>query len=138
MFQGDADVDYQFEIYRMMRNLNKLVVLNSYSILIDNLRDDWKSYHPKSNVFWLDYLLSKLIDFKKYGTRKMRAADKRLANTVRDGLLDYSKLLIDCIYRYIHLRFVCRCCHIVQKVPQMDTTSYILNLFVLSIKLNVA
>ena len=41
-----AHGDYQFDIYRKMQEANG---------------DEWKSFHPQSNVFWLHYLSDKLI-----------------------------------------------------------------------------
>lgn len=41
-----AHGDYQFDIYRKMQEANG---------------DDWKSFNPRSNVFWLHYLSDKLI-----------------------------------------------------------------------------
>ncbi|XP_034472737.1 putative serine/threonine-protein kinase haspin homolog [Drosophila innubila] len=39
--------DYQYDIYRMMR---------------DELKNNWSAYAPKTNVMWLSYVVSKLID----------------------------------------------------------------------------
>ena len=41
-----AHGDYQFDIYRKMQEANG---------------DEWKSFNPRSNVFWLHYLSDKLI-----------------------------------------------------------------------------
>lgn len=41
-----AHGDYQFEIYRMMR---------------DHVCGDWSGFHPKTNVYWLHYLTDKLV-----------------------------------------------------------------------------
>ncbi|XP_030246301.1 putative serine/threonine-protein kinase haspin homolog isoform X2 [Drosophila navojoa] len=46
-----ATGDYQYDIYRMMR---------------DELKNNWSSYSPKTNVQWLSYVNSKLIDGVKY------------------------------------------------------------------------
>jgi hypothetical protein len=51
LFRGDEEVDYQFEVYRMMR---------------DNNGNDWEAFNPKSNIFWLDYMLHKMIDKIEY------------------------------------------------------------------------
>ncbi|CAG8573121.1 20586_t:CDS:2 [Dentiscutata erythropus] len=45
-----AQGDYQFEIYRMMR---------------EETKGNWKSFCPKTNVFWLHYLADKLLTSKK-------------------------------------------------------------------------
>ncbi|CAG8569338.1 9676_t:CDS:2, partial [Dentiscutata heterogama] len=47
-FTGQGD--YQFEIYRMMR---------------EETKGNWKSFCPKTNVFWLHYLADKLLTSKK-------------------------------------------------------------------------
>ncbi|KAF9054958.1 hypothetical protein BDZ89DRAFT_975088 [Hymenopellis radicata] len=47
VFEGEGD--YQFDIYRMMRDQNG---------------GDWESFKPLSNVMWLHYLLVKLLKFK--------------------------------------------------------------------------
>ncbi|KAF0432447.1 Serine/threonine-protein kinase haspin [Gigaspora margarita] len=45
-----AQGDYQFDIYRMMR---------------EETKGNWKSFCPKTNVFWLHYLADKLLTSKK-------------------------------------------------------------------------
>jgi len=52
LFVGEGD--YQFDIYRMMKDHNQ---------------NDWQKFCPKTNVFWLHYLLDKLIKAKKYTHR---------------------------------------------------------------------
>ena len=47
LFTGDAKEDYQFEIYRKMK------------IELDN---DWSKYAPKTNVFWIHYLIDKFLN----------------------------------------------------------------------------
>jgi serine/threonine-protein kinase haspin len=44
-FQGTGD--YQFDIYRKMR---------------DAVQDDWSLFCPKTNILWLHYILSKILD----------------------------------------------------------------------------
>ena len=39
--------DYQFDIYRMMKAHNK---------------EDWEEFSPKTNIFWLHYMLDKMVD----------------------------------------------------------------------------
>ena len=46
--------DYQFDIYRMMKVHNK---------------EDWERFSPKTNIFWLHYMLDKMVD-GVYSTRK--------------------------------------------------------------------
>ncbi|RIA96099.1 hypothetical protein C1645_815785 [Glomus cerebriforme] len=47
--------DYQFDIYRMMREESK---------------GDWKSFWPKNNVFWLHYVADKLLTAKRLNRPK--------------------------------------------------------------------
>ena len=54
LFTGDALVDYQFEVYRLMEKENG---------------GDWGQFCPRSNIFWLNYLLDKLLNNKKYTSR---------------------------------------------------------------------
>nr|XP_041633366.1 serine/threonine-protein kinase haspin homolog isoform X3 [Drosophila kikkawai]XP_041633367.1 serine/threonine-protein kinase haspin homolog isoform X3 [Drosophila kikkawai] len=46
-----ATGDYQYDIYRMMRN---------------ELKNNWASFSPKTNILWLSYLVAKLINGVKY------------------------------------------------------------------------
>ena len=62
IFTGDAEEDYQFEVYRKMRLHN------------DN---DWEKFCPKTNIFWLHYLLDKLMRFKKYKTTSRNKLHKK-------------------------------------------------------------
>ena len=47
LFKGDSSVDFQFEIYRKMRQESN---------------ENWAEFHPKTNVFWIDYLLDKMLN----------------------------------------------------------------------------
>ncbi|XP_065357235.1 serine/threonine-protein kinase haspin homolog [Calliphora vicina] len=46
-----ATGDYQFEIYRMMRKV---------------LNNKWETFEPKTNIFWISYIISKLVDGVSY------------------------------------------------------------------------
>jgi len=48
VFEGEGD--YQFDIYRMMKEHNS---------------DSWIEYRPLTNVMWLHYILNKLLKSKK-------------------------------------------------------------------------
>lgn len=54
LFTGDADVDFQFEVYRLMAQENG---------------GDWGHFCPRTNILWLNYLLDKLLNHKKYVSR---------------------------------------------------------------------
>ncbi|XP_054460473.1 uncharacterized protein haspin [Anoplopoma fimbria] len=51
LFMGQGD--YQFDIYRLMRQENG---------------NNWSNYHPHTNVLWLHYLCSKLLSMKYRGS----------------------------------------------------------------------
>ncbi|XP_014887802.1 uncharacterized protein haspin isoform X1 [Poecilia latipinna] len=74
LFMGQGD--YQFEIYRLMRQENG---------------NKWSSYHPRTNVLWLHYLCSKLLSmkYKSSGGRGGKNAREELARFY-DDVLQYS------------------------------------------------
>lgn len=55
IFNGDVDADYQYEIYRMMKDENQ---------------NDWSRFCPKTNIFWLHYLVMKFLKEVKYSYTK--------------------------------------------------------------------
>lgn len=74
LFMGQGD--YQFEIYRLMRQENG---------------NEWSSYHPYTNVLWLHYLCSKLLSMKyrSAGGRGTKDAREELTS-FHDNVLQYS------------------------------------------------
>merc|ERR1711994_822571 len=74
LFICDGD-DYQFDIYRMMR---------------EHTSNEWKKFYPKTNIFWLHYLLDKTINHVKYKNKKSKRHKneieklKKLKNRVLD------------------------------------------------------
>ncbi|KAF7662569.1 hypothetical protein LDENG_00233220 [Lucifuga dentata] len=73
LFMGQGD--YQFEIYRLMRQENG---------------NDWSVYQPHSNVLWLHYLCSKLLSMKYQVSRGRGAKDMRKELTrFYDNILQY-------------------------------------------------
>ncbi|CAL8090555.1 unnamed protein product [Calicophoron daubneyi] len=50
----ECEGDYQFEIYRIMR---------------DNNSNDWRPFHPITNLYWLHYLMGKLLNETSYPRR---------------------------------------------------------------------
>ncbi|XP_054744061.1 serine/threonine-protein kinase haspin homolog [Anastrepha obliqua] len=52
-----ASGDYQFEIYRMMRDI------------LDN---NWQTFEPRTNVFWISYIIAKLIDGVQYKNKRTK------------------------------------------------------------------
>ncbi|XP_034067582.1 serine/threonine-protein kinase haspin [Gymnodraco acuticeps] len=77
LFMGQGD--YQFEIYRLMRQENG---------------NNWSNYHPHSNVLWLHYLCSKLLSMKyrSIGGRGLKAIRKQLT-CFYDNVLQYSSAM---------------------------------------------
>ncbi|KAH8395617.1 hypothetical protein KR222_003721, partial [Zaprionus bogoriensis] len=64
----EATGDYQYDIYRLMR---------------DELQNNWSRYAPRTNVLWLSYVVSKLIDGVIYENPKSRA-HQRYVQKLRD------------------------------------------------------
>ncbi|KAL5965421.1 Serine/threonine-protein kinase haspin [Taenia solium] len=50
----ECEGDYQFEIYRMMRNMNG---------------NKWRPFRPITNLYWLHYLMEKLLNETSYPRR---------------------------------------------------------------------
>ncbi|XP_074486194.1 uncharacterized protein haspin isoform X2 [Sebastes fasciatus] len=74
LFMGQGD--YQFEIYRLMRQENG---------------NNWSNYHPHTNVLWLRYLCSKLLSMKYRGSGGRGAKGMRKELTrFYDNVLQYS------------------------------------------------
>ncbi|KAG9317380.1 hypothetical protein JVU11DRAFT_1579 [Chiua virens] len=89
IFEGEGD--YQYDIYRMMRN---------------HIGDTWKSYHPLTNVMWLHYLVTKLLHEKriKCPGGKKQAGETRVApptgydeQECYDCLVQMERLLSTCV-----------------------------------------
>ncbi|XP_033976350.1 serine/threonine-protein kinase haspin [Trematomus bernacchii] len=77
LFMGQGD--YQFEIYRLMRQENG---------------NNWSNYHPHSNVLWLHYLCSKLLSMK-YQSMRGRGVKGMREQLTRfyDNVLQYSSAM---------------------------------------------
>lgn len=71
-----ASGDYQFDIYRLMRN---------------QVNNQWEKYEPFNNVLWLHYIIDKMINGVRYRlkqSRKHRDAMQDMMH-LRDDLLDF-------------------------------------------------
>lgn len=77
-FQGDAKINYQYEMYRQMRTLiyendEKEKLLKPGA---DHSMSPWQRYCPKTNAAWIWFvikiLLQKLLAFKKSTPFKKR------------------------------------------------------------------
>uniref|UniRef100_A0A1I8Q9Y6 non-specific serine/threonine protein kinase n=1 Tax=Stomoxys calcitrans TaxID=35570 RepID=A0A1I8Q9Y6_STOCA len=72
-----ATGDYQFDIYRMMREI---------------LNDKWDIYQAKTNIFWISYILSKMLDgvsYKNYQT-KVHSEYMEKLRTLSSTILTYT------------------------------------------------
>ncbi|KAI3639863.1 hypothetical protein MIR68_002177 [Amoeboaphelidium protococcarum] len=61
-FQGQGD--YQFDVYRMMRDLLDPQHTGD--------KQCWKEFNPKTNIYWLHYLILKCLDDKGLRRKKSR------------------------------------------------------------------
>ncbi|KIJ69976.1 hypothetical protein HYDPIDRAFT_104645 [Hydnomerulius pinastri MD-312] len=90
IFEGEGD--YQYDVYRMMRDLND---------------GSWKAYQPFTNVMWLHYLATKLLHSKRLkppGARRKTATEVQPVSPTgyneqdcHDCLVEVEKLLSNCI-----------------------------------------
>ncbi|EOB14520.1 Serine/threonine-protein kinase haspin [Nosema bombycis CQ1] len=68
LFEGDASVDEQFEIYRKMR---------------DACKGNWAAFNPCSNFYWVDYLARKVkTEIEKY--RSLKDEENMIINILKD------------------------------------------------------
>ncbi|UZJ52288.1 hypothetical protein CBS101457_001608 [Exobasidium rhododendri] len=80
LFEGQGDM--QFDVYRQMKQETK---------------GDWSGYYPHTNVLWLNYLASKLIDEKHIPNPKRRSQLGAKANNElesRNFLMETKRLLM--------------------------------------------
>ncbi|KAF8138383.1 hypothetical protein EV363DRAFT_1251987 [Boletus edulis] len=84
IFEGKGD--YQYDIYRMMRDL---------------IGGTWKSFHPMTNVMWLHYLVTKLLHQKRLKLpegKRQTGGETRVGYGERecyDCLVEMERLLSD-------------------------------------------
>ena len=69
--------DYQFDIYRMMKSHNK---------------ENWERFSPKTNIFWLHYMLDKMVDGVYYA--KSCKKTTKVYKTGMKGLKDLKERLL--------------------------------------------
>jgi len=76
--KGQPGGDYQFDIYRKMREANK---------------NEWEEFTPKTNLLWLDYMLEKMMTEVYYSGKKTAKPHKsgisKMRN-IRRNLEDFS------------------------------------------------
>ena len=80
LFRGqgvDKGGDYQFDVYRLQKTNNK---------------DNWEKFSPKTNIFWLQYLIKKMIQGVHYPKKSKKTT---LFNKKLNKLKDIEKNLFD-------------------------------------------
>lgn len=82
-----ASGDYQFDIYRFMKN---------------HLVNQWDRYEPYTNILWLHYTIDKMINGARYRNNKNKKHRSAIQDMMqlRDELLDYKNSCdyIKCLY----------------------------------------
>ena len=87
-------------LYVAMRKANILFVHMRFIIIHhflfrmmqEHTNNDWRGFYPKTNVFWLHYLLDKLtsdVYYKNTKSKIHKNSLKKMQN-LKDGFLDYS------------------------------------------------
>ena len=71
---------------------------NSSRMMQDHTKNDWRGFYPKTNVFWLHYLLDKLTSEVYYKNRKSKLHRSALTRMriLKENILEYSS-----VYDYI-------------------------------------
>jgi serine/threonine-protein kinase haspin len=102
LFEGDAEEEYQYEIYRYMRSA--MYLGEPLGDLWERWDEGeasgrtWKGYHPQTNLVWLHYVLHQLGEQIAWpsagngGTQGGQAAVQR-AKELEAGLVRVSQLL---------------------------------------------
>jgi serine/threonine-protein kinase haspin len=88
IFEGDAEDDYQYEIYRHMRSIVEASAIGSEEI--------WEPYQPKTNLLWLHFVLFKLSEsllWPSEQTKKSKDRTQRKALELEDILTQVEDLL---------------------------------------------
>ncbi|XP_046977805.1 uncharacterized protein LOC124543600 [Vanessa cardui] len=72
----DAVGDYQFEVYRLMR---------------EKLGNDWKNFEPYTNILWLHYTVDKMITALRYTRTNTKIHKHYIAKLkeIKNRILDY-------------------------------------------------
>lgn len=70
LFEGDGELEYQYDIYRFMRAAvfldDPLADLNARWAEIEESGRTWRGYHPQTNVVWLHFVLHELLSKSKH------------------------------------------------------------------------
>ncbi|XP_034192367.2 haspin isoform X1 [Osmia lignaria lignaria] len=72
-----AQGEYQFEVYRLMR---------------DKVKNDWQQFEPYTNILWLHYTLDKMITAVRYRKRNLRIHQNNIKKLqeLKNEILTYS------------------------------------------------
>jgi serine/threonine-protein kinase haspin len=100
LFEGDAEEEYQYEIYRYMRSAMYLgEPLGDLWERWDEAEESgrtWKGYHPQTNLVWLHFVLHKLaeqIEWPSSGKRIQDVGAAQRAEELEAALLKVNRLL---------------------------------------------
>lgn len=100
LFEGDAEEEYQYEIYRYMRSAMYLgEPLGDLWERWDEAEESgrtWKGYHPQTNLVWLHFVLHKLaeqIEWPSAGERIQDIEAAQRAEELEAALLKVNRLL---------------------------------------------
>ena len=100
LFEGDAEEEYQYEIYRYMRSAMYLgEPLGDLWERWDEAEESgrtWKGYHPQTNLVWLHFVLHKLaeqIEWPSSGKRIQDVEAAQRAEELEAALLKVNRLL---------------------------------------------
>ena len=100
LFEGDAEQEYQYEIYRYMRSAMYLgEPLGDLWERWDEAEESgrtWKGYHPQTNLVWLHFVLHKLaeqIEWPSSGKHIQDDVAARRAEELEAALLKVNRLL---------------------------------------------
>ncbi|XP_045769293.1 uncharacterized protein MAL13P1.304 isoform X3 [Maniola jurtina] len=76
----DAVGDYQFQVYRLMR---------------DKLGNDWKNFEPYTNILWLHYTVDKMITALRYTRTNTKIHKHYIAKLkeIKNRILDYGSVV---------------------------------------------
>jgi serine/threonine-protein kinase haspin len=100
LFEGDAEEEYQYEIYRYMRSAMYLgEPLGDLWERWDEAEESgrtWKGYHPQTNLVWLHFVLHKLaeqIEWPSSGKGYQDSEAAQRAEELEAALLKVNRLL---------------------------------------------
>ena len=69
-FEGEGD--YQFDIYRSMREIVRKEMIQFKEGEITGQPLDWSGYFPRTNIYWMHYLVDKLLDQVTYACNRVK------------------------------------------------------------------